>query len=150
MKRLLNHARSNAIAYAALFVALGGSSYAASMISGSQIRNGSINPVKLNPKLIAGNVRAWARVSPDGHLIAGGGGPRAAEQNNGVYVINWKGAVSARCATTATVDANSAHFGAGYASAATTVHGRVRGTLVETFNQSGQATPLGFDVLVVC
>ena len=49
MKRLVNHARSNAVAYAALFVALGGSSYAAVRINGSQIQNRSINPRKAQP-----------------------------------------------------------------------------------------------------
>ncbi len=67
------------------------------------------------------------------------------------------------CATTATIDSNSSqptetistsqlngHFVAGYASAATFSHRRVRTTGVETFNQTGQPTPLGFDVVVVC
>ena len=110
-----------------------------------------------------GTVRVWARVRPDGHLIAGAGGPKVVEQITGVYVIDWRSPVSGRCATNATVDAGtsrptesvstpqlSASFVAGYASAGTSTHRRVRRTLVETFNQNGQATSLGFDVVVVC
>jgi hypothetical protein len=60
--RLLAHARKNLVGYLALFVALGGTSYAALTISGSQIRNRSIDAVKLNPKSIAASIRAWAIV----------------------------------------------------------------------------------------
>jgi hypothetical protein len=52
--------RQNAIALVALFVALGGSSYAAFSINGSQIRNHTIDAVKLDPNSIAGSIRAWA------------------------------------------------------------------------------------------
>lgn len=146
MKRILSYLADHAIAVAGLAVAvlaLAGGSYAALTTS-------------------AGNVRAWARVRPNGHVIAGAGHPRSVEQINGVYVINWKAAVSGRCATTATVDQASSrptetigpplnsHFVAGYASAATSSSRHVRSTVVETFNQNGQPTSLGFDVVVVC
>jgi hypothetical protein len=67
MTRLLAHVRTNVVAYLALWVALGGSSYAAfSLPVGSvgprQIQNHVIDPVKFNPKTIAGSVRAWAVV----------------------------------------------------------------------------------------
>ena len=65
MTRLLAHARQNLVAYLALFVALGGTSYAALTINGSQIRNRSIDAVKLNPKSIAASVKAWAIVQAD-------------------------------------------------------------------------------------
>jgi hypothetical protein len=65
MTQLLEHARRNAIAYLALFVALGGTGYAAaSLPTGSvgarQIKNHAITPVKLNPTSVAASVRAWA------------------------------------------------------------------------------------------
>ncbi len=62
MNRLLAHARQNLVAYLALFVALGGTSYAALTINGSQIRNRSIDAVKLNPGSIAASIKAWAIV----------------------------------------------------------------------------------------
>jgi hypothetical protein len=66
MTRVLNHIRNNLVGYIALFVALGGTSYAAMTISGSQIRNRSIDSVKLNPRSVAASVRAWVIVASDG------------------------------------------------------------------------------------
>lgn len=80
MTRLLAHARQNLVAYLALFVALGGTSYAAVTISGSQIRNRSIDAVKLNPKSIAASVKAWAIVQADT------GGTRASAASGRVRV----------------------------------------------------------------
>src|SRR5437764_5228860 len=62
MTRVLNHIRKNLVGYIALFVALGGTSYAAITISGSQIRNRTINAIKLNPKTISASIRAWVIV----------------------------------------------------------------------------------------
>ena len=68
MSRALNHFKSNVIAYLALFVALGGTSYAAATLgAGSvgtrQLKNHSVTPVKLQKGSIAGYVRDWAQVN---------------------------------------------------------------------------------------
>ncbi len=68
MTRLLVHARRNAVAYLALFVALGGTSYAAfSLPAGGvgarELKNGAITAAKLNPTSIAASVRAWANLT---------------------------------------------------------------------------------------
>src|SRR5438067_1514409 len=87
MNRILSHVRSNVVAYLALFVALGGTSYAAFMI-----RNGSINPVKFNPKVIGGYVRRWASVSADGRVITGSNSPKVVMRSGAVgqYIVSWK------------------------------------------------------------
>ncbi len=77
--KALRHIRANAVAYVALFVALGGTSYAATRLpTGSvgnrQIRNHSIDPDKLNPRFIRGNVRMWASVNAAGKVVGGGRG----------------------------------------------------------------------------
>ncbi len=85
MTRLLNHARSNAIAYLALGVsmlALAGGAYAAiSLPPGSvgtrQIRNGSIDAAALNHASIGGYVRHWAEIRVPGKIIAASPGARA-------------------------------------------------------------------------
>ena len=74
MKVVLEHIRRNVVGYIALFVALGGTGYAAATIpQGSvgsrQIKNHAIDPIKLNPKFINGNVRAWAVVSSSGRVV---------------------------------------------------------------------------------
>ena len=57
MNRIASHLRSNAVAYLALFVALGGTSYAFAVPRNSvgtrQIRNHAITPVKLDPRMDA-------------------------------------------------------------------------------------------------
>ncbi len=75
MTRVLNHLRSNVVAYLALFVALGGTSYAAiSLPAGSvgnrQLKNHSISPIKFDRGSIAGYVRDWAEIDPSGQLVA--------------------------------------------------------------------------------
>ena len=77
MTKLLNHLKHNVVAYLALFVALGGTSYAAvNLPAGSvgtkQLRNGAVTNKKLakgsvgaadlDPKSIAGYVRAYAEI----------------------------------------------------------------------------------------
>jgi hypothetical protein len=171
MNRILGHVQGNVIAYLALFIALGGSSYAAvNLPAGSvgerQLRNHSIDPVKLNPKFIAGSVRAWAIVGSGGKVIAGGGGPMtSAPPTPGSYELRWKDRLPANCSTVATVDGNhssptervvtpgnpSVPVTAGYTVADTSRTGSARSvTFVTTFNQSGQLVPLGFDVVVTC
>lgn len=164
--RFVDYLRRHALAAAAFvcsILALAGSSYAAFTISGSQIKNHTINPAKLNPKFINGNVRAWAIVAPNARVIAGAGGPKVSAQlaTPGAYGIRWKVGV-ARCSTDATIDPAvspptesvaiagnpSVPLTAGYATGTTSrAHNE---TAVQTFNQQGQPTPLGFDVAVIC
>lgn len=75
MTRLVNLARHNAIALAALFIALGGTSYAAislpaNSVGARQIQPHSISPIKFQRNSIAGYVRDWARVDQAGHVTA--------------------------------------------------------------------------------
>jgi hypothetical protein len=65
MNRLIAHLRANLVGWVALFVALGGTGYAAiniprNSVGAAQIRNRSISPVKFNPSSIGGNVHGWA------------------------------------------------------------------------------------------
>ena len=74
MNKVIQHIRGSAVAYVALFIALGGTSYALSLPAGSvgtrqlrngsvtskKLANGSITPVKLDPSTIGGSVRHWA------------------------------------------------------------------------------------------
>jgi hypothetical protein len=73
--KTLTFIRHNAIALLALFVALGGTSYAAfSLPAGSvgarQIKNHAITPVKFDRSAIGGSVRYWARISASGRVVA--------------------------------------------------------------------------------
>ena len=75
MTTILRYFRSNAVAFLALFIALGGVGWAAtSLPAGSvgarQIKNHSITPVKFNQSMIGGSVRYWARISAGGKIVA--------------------------------------------------------------------------------
>ena len=65
--RVVQHIRSNVVAYVALFVALGGTSYAAlklpaNSVGTRQIKNHAITPIKLDPSKTGAVVRFWAVV----------------------------------------------------------------------------------------
>ncbi|MBV9197192.1 MAG: hypothetical protein JO168_23905 [Solirubrobacterales bacterium] len=171
MNRILRHIRANAIAYLALFVALGGTGYAAyslpaASVGERQLKNHSIDPVKFDPKFIAGTVRAWAVVASNGRVVAGGGGPRAGTPaTTGNYEIRWNQKVNSQCSTIATIDQGrsaatetgsvpgNAHVAltAGYALASSSRGASGKGvSFVTTFDQAGQLTPLGFDLAVIC
>ena len=85
MNRLITHLRANLVGWVALFVALGGTGYAAisiprNSVGAAQIRNHSITPVKFNPSAIGGSVRAWAIISANGQVFASSGKPRSASR----------------------------------------------------------------------
>lgn len=171
MTRLLAHVRHNAIAYLALFVALGGTSYAAvSLPAGSvgtrQLKNHSITPVKLKSSAIAGSVRAWAIVDANGHVVASGGRPRVEVLTSlpGAYILRWGVVLPDRCSAQATVDGQlsqetetvpimggDAELAAGFATeTGTFTRFDKSSTSVQTYNQTGAPTPLAFDVAVIC
>jgi hypothetical protein len=112
MTRILNHVCSNLVGYLALFVAVGGTSYAAfSLPAGSvgtrelhngsvtskKIANRSITPIKFDPSTIGGSVRHWAHVSQDGQVL---GGSRGAHVAGGgpIFHVSWGDRFSSRCA----------------------------------------------------
>ena len=92
MTRLIHHLRSNAIAYLALIVALGGTGYAAinlpagsvgsrqlknGSVTTNKLANGSVTQKKLDPKSIGGSVLHWASVRSTAGLIGGSRGARS-------------------------------------------------------------------------
>ena len=173
MTRIINHLRRNLIGYIALFVAIGGTSYAASAlppnsVGGPQLKNHAIDPVKFDPRYINGSVAAWAIVGANGKVIAGGGSPKTAGDAPypGNYIISWGVRLEPSCATVATIDSghsapteqiplpgtdgSKGSFTAGYAAVWNSSGRRGSSTVVVTFNQAGQLTPLAFDVAVIC
>ena len=147
MTRLVNHLRHNVVAYIALFVALGGTSYAAVSVA-----NHSIVPQKFNGRYIGGYVRAWASVRADGRLIASGGGVHAGLDPfiSGHYVITWRPKPRSRCSSVGNVGIQNA-LSPGYLIMQSIVD-RTRGqqTVVQTYNAQGRPTDLPFTVALVC
>jgi hypothetical protein len=173
--RLIAHLRSNLVGWIALFVALGGTGYAAisiprNSVGAAQIRNRSITPAKFNPKSIGGSVRAWAIIRANATVLASGENPVVfASAFPGSYVIQWSVRLPRTCATVANVDDRSTNFtpiqlpnggttnaAIGYASnvdTETVPRGgghKISQTTLDTFNQVGQPTAMAFDVAVIC
>jgi len=107
--------RHNAIALAALFIALGGTSYAAfnlpaGSVGARQLRNHAITPIKFDRSAIGGFVRYWARIDSAGKVI--GSRPRAKvvawySSPTGPYsggIIRWGKPIGTGCFSLATIE----------------------------------------------
>jgi hypothetical protein len=107
--------RRNILSWIAIFIALGGSGYAAiaiprNSVGTSQLRKGAVTPAKLGAG-IGGSVRAWAMVGPSGKLIAGSGHPTVTPFGgvpDGIYGITWGVPIPKSCATVANVEQHGA------------------------------------------
>ena len=74
MTRITSFLKSNAIALIALFIALGGTSYAAVAIPGNsvgsrQLRNGAVTPAKLSGSSFGGHILDLAQITPIGKVV---------------------------------------------------------------------------------
>lgn len=151
MTRILNHVRSNVVGYLALFVALGGTSYAAIGVS-----NHSITPVKLNPGSIGGYVRAWAGVNASGHVTASTPGVRVGAESSvapGRYIVTWGARPSSACRAIGSVDLTgvASQPAPGYLLAdAFSSRGRGEQSIAQTYNPQGLPAALPFDLELVC
>ncbi len=88
MTRIIAHLKQNLVAYLALFVALGGTSYAALRIpAGSvgnrQLKNHAVTPVKLDGGKTAGYVADWAQIGDNGILLDA--------RPRGAKILGWNG-----------------------------------------------------------
>jgi hypothetical protein len=160
LDRLLDHVRSNVVAYIAVamsFLALTGGAYAALSLPANsvgtlQLRNHSITPVKLNPGAIGGSVRHWAEVNAGGGIVTSSSRARdTGVPPDGDYLITWSDTLPARCVPIATVlgTASLLSPAAGFAKVRLTGTRPTR-VWVSTYNPQGVSTPEPFSVAVIC
>ncbi len=74
-RKLLAYVHQNTLALLALFVALGGTSYAAislprNSVGARQIRNHTITPAKFNAAATSGYVLDWAQIDRNGNVFS--------------------------------------------------------------------------------
>ncbi len=168
MTRVLNHARNNLVGYIALFVALGGTSYAAiSLPAGSvgttQLRNGAVTSRKLakqavsaanlDPRSIAGHIADWAQIRADGHVISSG--PKASvfvrDSTRGLFQVSWHRSIPPSCMAVASPANVPAVVGQATANTlGPDGSGRSAFVLVQTFDASGNNVPENVNVVVIC
>jgi hypothetical protein len=155
--RLLTYLRQNLLALTALFVALGGTSYAAlrlpaGSVGSRQLQNHSITPAKFNRSYINGTVRAWAEVDANGTVAASsskasvkvGTGP----QGPGFYLVSWKNVAKPRgCFSLAGV---SSLGSAGSIVTSLDVRFTPWNVFVHTYGAQGQFAAQAFYVAVIC
>jgi hypothetical protein len=165
MTRLLAHVRHNAVAYLALFVALGGTSYAAfslpansvgtqqlrrGAVTNTKLANGSVTPAKLDSAEINGSIAMWARVSAAGVVVSSRPRARTVGWNSVFHSgkISWGRAIPTGCFSLATVDGLGS---GGFATVATLNQPRPPAfVVVATFSTTGQSAAEPVNVAVIC
>ena len=166
MLKTLTFIRHNAIALLALFVALGGTSYAAlnlpagsvgtrelhnGAVTNKKLANASVTPAKFDGRAIGGSVRHWAHVSQLGQILGGGKGARAS--GGPIFQVSWGDRFSSRCAALVTPAGNAgASPIADTTGVAVIQPGTARGSTVVnvTTYVGGTATAAPFYIAVIC
>jgi hypothetical protein len=168
MKRLSKHLRANAIAYLALFVALGGTSYAAinlparsvgtrqlrdGSVTSRKLANGSVTPAKLDGHSVGGSIRHWAFVNQDGRVIGGSRGVRVLVRGPEYYVVSWEDQFPRSCAVLASSPGQNGvgPFAESIGVQVVEPGTRHRPTVIYVFPQStGMSTGVPFNIAVLC
>jgi hypothetical protein len=155
LTKIINHVRGQYLGAIALFIALGGTSYAAiklpaGSVGSKQLRNGSVTPPKLS-SAIAGHIAMWAQVRANGSVVSSR--PHAkvvAFAIPGRYQVTWPRAVSSKCTATANA-VNVLPPGATAGANVTGPYPRKGSTffVVTTFNGGGTVSD-PFNVVVIC
>jgi hypothetical protein len=136
---LTHHIRRNVIAYTALFVALGGTSYAAfnlpaNSVGARQLRRHAVSAAKLDPRTVAAPVSYWAVIGPGGQVLR--------SRPRGARVSGWDSTLAIGLLKWPTLGSNClplASGSAGFVRAWMRPQGTRRGAvLFQTFNAAGQ------------
>ena len=166
MTRVFTYLRHNAIALAALFIALAGTSYAAMSIpansvgtkqlrkhavTSKKIAKHAVTATSLDPKSIAGHVADWAQVAASGQVLSSG--PKATaslpDPGRGLIRVSWHRAIPSNCIAIA----NPANVPMAPVTADTIgPDGQGSSTFltVQTFDSTGASVPENFNVAVIC
>lgn len=124
MTKLLTHLKHNVVSYLALFVALGGTSYAAinlpagsvgsrqlrsGAVTNKKLAKGSVGAANLDRQTVGGYVRAYVQISAVGQILASRPAAKVVvwrtDPNNGPGgLIQWSRPMPASCFALATTN----------------------------------------------
>jgi hypothetical protein len=156
MKTVIGHVRANLIAYLALFVALGGTSYAAisiprNSVGTRQLRNGAVTADKLDGRSIPGHVAFWARVSNTGQVLASSTPARTQGWVGGGGHIIFHGEMARNCFPLANVTQGTLVTG-GYVTnvISTSQNGNTDISMIFAEPGAAQPQPIAVDVAEIC
>ena len=178
LRRIVGHLGRNAVAYAALAIALGGTSYAAvslpansvgtlqlkaNAVISTKVKNGSL----LRSDFKAGQVprgptgpkgptgpggpaatKLWAVIDATGNLARGLGTVSTSHAGTGAYNVIFNQDVNS-CAYLAVIGPAGTGTAAGVADVAS-LNGNTKGVYVETRNSTGALTDLPFHLAILC
>ena len=153
MTKAIQYVHANAIAFLALVVALGGTSYAAvnlpaGSVGAKQLKNHSITQVKFDSQSIGAVVRYWAVVDPRGRVIASRPKARIVIWGGHGGGLTWGRRIPSGCFALATVDGFSPPEGAQVGFASTAIIGDE--LAVGTFAPNGLPDAKRVNVAVLC
>lgn len=154
MRAVSRYLKQNALGAIAIFIALGGTGYAAVAIPNSsvgtrQLRNGAVTPRKLDAGLAGGYVRAWAGIGAGGKLMVSGGKVKVGGDGPGAWVIFWPGGrQDDNCRVIGAIDAHlQVHEQPGFVLSGTPFDGS---SVVQIYNAQAQPAYLPFDIELLC
>lgn len=160
LTRVLRHLRGQYLGAIALFVALGGTSYAAlrlptGSVGTAQIKNHAITPIKFAQDPLAGYVRAYLEINALGTIVASRPHARiltwrSSEPDMG-GLIQWSQPIPATCFALATTegDPNASYVSAQLASAGPRKDAGVS-VLIASLQATENGGPGPINVAVIC
>jgi hypothetical protein len=166
MKRLIQSLRSQSIGVLALFIALGGTGYAAisiprNSVGSRQLRNGAVttnkiakgavSASKLDSKSIAGTTVFWAQIAQSGQVIRSSQPVTTSAWPSGAGNLSFRSQLSEKCFTLS----NAIPIGGGSTGSVSTVTdasvgGQAKVVVFMTPTGSVQLGPLSVAVAVIC
>ena len=157
--------RSQAIGVIALFVALGGTGYAAINIPASSIgtrqlhnaavtnkklADGSITTAKLNGHSIAGSVVFWARIDQGGQVVSSSEPARTTGWASGHGAVIFRAQISSKCFALANVTTTPVTLGYVTTTSSASVGGQEQLSLFMETAGTNQPGPLPVVVAEIC
>jgi hypothetical protein len=159
MRAIGRYLHANMLGALALFVALGGTGYAAiaiprNSVGSQQLRNHSITPAKFDRRFINGNIRAWVVANANGTVQTGIGKPSVQLIGNpGNYLVQWKKIAALSQRGCFAMTGLTSGDGPGFTTEGFHARSRPRqpaGVYVATYDAQGQPLAESFYAAVVC